>query len=119
MEVSDGTNTDYLNVAVTVFNVNEPPAFPAETDNRNIDENTETGQNIGDAVAASDPEGHSLRYKLAGTDAASFAIDGSTGQLKTKAPLDYETKSTYEVTVQVRDSLDEDDRVNAVTERHH
>ena len=116
MEVSDGTNTDYLNVAVTVYNVNEPPAFPAETGNRNIDENTETGQNIGDAVVASDPEGHTLRYKLAGTDGTSFGIDASTGQLKTKAPLDYETKSTYEVTVQVRDSLDEDDRVNAVTD---
>ena len=36
--------------------------------------------------------------------------------MKTKAPLDYETKDRYEVTVQVRDSLDQDDRVNAVTD---
>ena len=116
VEVSDGTNTDNLNVAVTVFNVNEPPAFPAETGSRSLDENTAANVNLGDAVAATDPEGHTLRYKLAGTDAASFAIDASTGQLKTKAPLDYETKSTYLVTVHVRDSLDQDDRVNAVTD---
>ena len=116
VEVSDGTNTDNLNVAVTVFNVNEPPAFPAETDNRSIDENTAAGQNVGGAVTATDPEGHTLTYKLAGTDWASFDIDTSTGQLKTKAPLDYETKSTYLVTVQVRDSLDRDNRVNAVTD---
>ena len=116
VEVSDGTNTDRLNVAVTVFNVNEEPYFPAETGARNVDENTAANQDLGDAVAATDPEGHTLTYKLAGTDAGSFAIDTATGQLKTKAPLDYETKPTYLVTVHVRDSLDQDDRVNAVTD---
>ena len=116
VEVSDGTNTDDLDVAVTVFNVNEPPAFPAETGSRSVDENTAANTNIGDAVAATDPERHTLIYKLAGTDAASFDIDTSTGQLKTKAPLDFETKNSYLVTVQVRDSLDQDDRVNAVTD---
>ena len=114
--VSDGTNTDDLAVSVTVFNVNEEPAFPAETGNRSIDENTAAGVSFGDAVAAVDPEGHTLTYKLAGTDGASFAIDTSTGQLKTRAPLDHETKFTYLVTVHVRDSLDQDDRVNAVTD---
>ena len=116
VEVSDGTNTDRLNVAVTVFNVNEEPYFPAETGARYVDENTAANQDLGDAVAATDPEGHTLTYKLAGTDAGSFAIDTATGQLKTKAQLDYETRDTYLVTVHVRDSLDQDDRVNAVTD---
>ena len=116
VQVSDGTNTDQLAVTVTVFNVNEPPAFPGETDSRSVDENTAAGQNLGDAVAATDPERHTLTYKLAGTDGASFDIDTATGQLKTKAPLDFETKITYEVTVHVRDSKDQDDRVNAVTD---
>ncbi len=116
VEVSDGNTSDALQVTVTVFNVNEPPAFPAETGARNVDENTAAGINLGDAVAAVDPEGHTLTYKLAGTDGASFAIDTSTGQLRTRAPLDFETKRTYLVTVHVRDSLDQDDRVNAVTD---
>ena len=116
VEVSDGNTSDALQVTVTVFNVNEPPAFPAETGNRSVDENTAAGQNLGDAVAAADPEGHTLTYKLAGTDGASFAIDPATGQLRTRAPLDFETKRAYEVTVHVRDSLDQDDRVNAVTD---
>ena len=116
VEVSDGNTSDALEVTVTVFNVNEPPAFPAETGARNVDENTAAGQNLGDAVAAVDPERDTLIYKLAGTDGASFAIDTATGQLRTRAPLDYETKSTYLVTVHVRDSLDQDDRVNAVTD---
>ena len=116
VEVSDGNSIDQLGVTVTVFNVNEPPAFPAETGARNVDENTAAGQNLGDAVVAADPEGHTLTYKLAGTDGASFIINRATGQLRTRAPLDFETKSTYLVTVHVRDSLDQDDRVNAVTD---
>ena len=35
--------------------------------------------------------GNTLTYSLGGTDAASFDIDPSTGQLITKAPLDAET----------------------------
>ena len=44
-----------------------------------------------------------LTYTLSGTDAASFAINRATGQLQTKAKLDYETKNTYMVTVTAAD----------------
>ena len=37
--------------------------------------------------------GDTLTYSLSGTDAASFDIDASTGQLITKAPLDFETSA--------------------------
>ena len=47
-----------------------------------------------------------LTYSLQGQDAASFDIDSSTGQIKTKDPLDHETKDTYHVAVFVRDSKD-------------
>jgi hypothetical protein len=45
-----------------------------------------------------------LAYTLGGTDAASFDIGSATGQLMTLAPLDYETKATYSVTVTASDS---------------
>ena len=41
---------------------------------------------------------------MARTDAASFDIGSATGQLMTKAALDYETKATYSVTVTATDS---------------
>ena len=44
-----------------------------------------------------------LTYMLGGTDMASFGIDRRTGQLMTKAKLDYETKDTYMVTVTATD----------------
>ena len=79
--------------------VNTAPSFPAtETGARSVAENTVAGQNIGLPVAASDAENDTLVYTLGGTDAASFDIVRSSGQLQTKAALDYETKSSYSVT---------------------
>ena len=44
-----------------------------------------------------------LTYSLHGVDAVSFDIDPATGQLLTKAPLDYETQASYSVIVSVSD----------------
>ena len=99
--------TDAITVVIRVTDVNEAPEFPTETGARSVAENTVAGQSIGAPVAATDPDnGDTLTYSLSGTDAASFDIVGTSGQLQTKAPLDYETKSSYTVTVSVQDSED-------------
>ena len=104
---TDGTNPDELAVTVTVTDVNEPPAFSEETTTRTIAENTGAGANIGAVITASDPDADAtLTYTLEGDGAASFEIDESSGQLQTKAELNYETKSTYTVTVSVSDGQD-------------
>ena len=72
---------------------------------RAVAENTATGVNIGSAITATDPNNDTLTYTLSGTDAASFDIDSSTGQLQTKAALDYETKPTYTLTITVSDGV--------------
>ena len=64
---------------------------------RSVAENTAAGVDIGAPVTAA--YSGTVTYTLGGTDAASFDIVPSTGQLQTKAALDYETKSGYEVTV--------------------
>ena len=96
-----------IDVTINVTDVNEGPAFaddaPATQD---VAENTAADTDIGSPYTATDPESDSPTYSLAGTDAASFAIDTTTGQLKTKADLDHETDDTYEVTIQVTDGLD-------------
>ncbi len=109
LTVSDGSLTDTITVTITVTDVVETPANRApiftsgSTTTRAIAENTAAGLHIGTPVAATDADSDTLTYTLGGTDAASFGIDATTGQLKTKAPLDYETKSTYTVTVSVSD----------------
>ena len=70
---------------------------------RTIAENTASGVNIGSAVAATDADTDTLTYTLGGTDAAAFSIVSTSGQLQTNASLDYEIKSSYEVTVTATD----------------
>ena len=110
---SDGKTAHDATITVTigVTNVNEAPVFPEDTDNTlDVDENTAAGVDIGDPVAATDPDGtdadpdtadaQSLTYSLGDTaDDDSFAIDAATGQLKTNGELDFETQSEYMVTV--------------------
>ena len=68
-----------------------------------VDENTRAGQNVGSAVSASDTDSNTLRYKLEGPGAASFTILSSSGQIRTRSPLDFETRQSYSVTVKVDD----------------
>ena len=112
VRASNGPNTGTLDVTVTVTDENEPPAFAEETVTRTIPENTAAGQNIGTPVSATDPDaGDSLTYALDGTDATSFSIIESTGQLQTKANLDFENKASYTVTVTATDSSDASDTI--------
>ena len=118
IEASDGNTSGTLDVTVTVTNVNEAPEFPStENGSRSIAENTEAGQPIGDPVEAEDPDaGETLTYTLSVTDAASFDIVATSGQLQTKAALDYETTASYEVTVSVRDSKDASGNTDMATD---
>ena len=90
---------------------NVPPQFPdqntAQDDiqkeqTREVAENTPAGTNLGAPVAASDPS-DVLTYSLSGAGAASFSINRATGQLSTKAKLDFEGTSTFSVTVTATD----------------
>ena len=92
--------------------LNTAPAFfdgegNAITDTeRSVAENTPARRRIGEPVAATDAEDDSLTYTLNGTDSEAFSIVPSTGQLVTKAPLNYETKAEYTVEVSVQDPFD-------------
>ena len=107
--VSDSTDTDTITVTINVTNVDEDPVnvVPVFTEGsratRSVAENTGSGVDIGNAVSATDANGNTLTYTLGGTDAAVFSIDSSSGQLRTSAALDYETKDTYSVTITVSD----------------
>ena len=108
--VSDGSLTDAIDVTIDVTNVNEAPVFTdGDSTSRSVAENTAAGQNIGDAIAATDVDGGTtLVYTLSGTDASSFSVVSTSGQLQTKAALDYETTTSYSVTITVSDGSLED-----------
>ena len=116
--VTDGNSSGKVEpVRIMVTNVNEPPAFPSSEDGRRtISESAGANEDIGDPIEAVDPDGGSLYYTLGGTDELSFNIDGNTGQLKTAAMLDFETKSSYSLTVSVTDNEDAEGNYDATAD---
>ena len=106
LNARDSENTAMRDVTITVTDVDEnrPPEFPSPATTRQVAENTVAGQDIGAPVAATDADNDALTYVLGGTDAASFNIVRTTGQLRTEAALDYDTKNSYAVTVTASDS---------------
>ena len=102
----DGYLWGIITVTINVTDLPEPnpPTFmEGDSTTRLIAENTPPNRNIGKPVSATDVNGNTLTYSHSGTDASSFSIDSSTGQLTTQIPFDYETKNQYVVTVTVSD----------------
>ncbi|MCY4364802.1 MAG: cadherin domain-containing protein [Chloroflexi bacterium] len=92
---------------VKIVQPNRVPAFPSTEDGmRGVDENTPPGRDIGAPIAATDADGDSLTYAISGTDAASFDVVDTSGQLRTKEALNYEGKSSYTLTMSVTDGKD-------------
>ena len=93
--------------------VNAAPVFPdqdfstegdqSDRTSREVAENTEAGRNIGAPVSAQDEDDDLLIYTLSGADVASFGVGRNNGQLKTKAPLNYEARNSYTVVVTATD----------------
>ena len=106
------TNNDFSELGLPFCEVGSAPEFPAEeTGERSVSENTGAGIPIGDPVQATS-SGTTLIYTLGVTDAADFTIVSGTGQLMTKAALDYETKASYAVTVTATDPNGESDSID-------
>ena len=90
---------------------NNAPVFDeGDSATRSVDENA-AGENVGAPVFATDQNNDMLEYSLGGTDAASFDIEDDTGQMKTKAALDYEGKSSYSVVVTAEDPSNASDSI--------
>ena len=85
---------------------NNAPVFSETAPTRVVPENLASDQNVGDAVTATDADGDTLEYTLEGTDASSFDIVSTSGQIQTTSGVTYDyeaTKNSYEVTVKASD----------------
>ena len=78
---------------------------------RSVAEHTGYAIYIGKPVTAADSDKDLLTYSLGGVDAASFAVDNTSGQLITEAPLDFETQAAYTVVVKVSDGRGASDAI--------
>ena len=102
MPTSNATNTapKFIDSA-SCGNVADTAAVSSDT--RDVDENTAAGVSIGAAITFCDAEDDNLTYSLSSGDTSSFDINRATGQLLTKASLNYETKTRYSVSVRAHD----------------
>jgi serralysin len=98
VSVSDGTNTTAQSVTVNITDENESPIISNLASTLSINEND---TNVV-TVSASDPENDNLTYSLSGTDASSLSIN-SSGVITFDSAPDYETKTSYSITVNVSD----------------
>ena len=114
---NDATNamSDTVKLTITVLGENEPPYFVTGSGSSTplvdvapirIDENTASGTTVATYYAV-DPDGDDITFVLrAARDADFFTIDGETGVLTVAAgkTLDYETKASYELELEVIDN---------------
>ena len=104
----DTTEDHRITVTINVADGgNNAPVFPAAAVSFSIKEDTATVENVGAPVVATDDDtGDTLSYILGGTDAGFFTIVSTSGQIQTKTGqnYDFETKSSYSVTVTADDS---------------
>ena len=77
-----------------------------------VEENTRSGQNIGNAIEATDPDKNRLTFTLEGPGKDSFTIT-SDGQIRTRSPLNYEERDKYSLTVKVNDGQRKNNSVAA------
>ena len=87
---------------------NSDPTFPMSTADRDVEENTAAGQDVGAVLTATDADMDTLTYTLEGADSASFdlvTVSGSA-QIRTKTGVtyDHEVKSSYTVVVKADDN---------------
>jgi len=104
---SDGTNSASQNITVNVIDVfdDQAPIFTSPL-NFSVPENQIS---IG-TVTATGGDGGNLTYSISGTDVSFISLDSSNGVLTFNSEPDYETKSSYSVTVTASDGTNSTDQ---------
>ena len=81
-----------------------PPAFASTTYSFAVSENASAFQAVG-TVSAVDPDGGTVTHSIvAGNGAGKFEIAGNTGEIIVWGALDYDTTSSYALTVRATDT---------------
>ena len=106
VQTSDGKGGTFSKAfAISVTNVNEAPAVALRNTVTTLAENTDTTSaiKVADITISDDALGANV-LSLSGADALNFQIVGSALYIKAGTVLDFETKTSYAVSVDVDDS---------------
>ena len=95
-----GVNT--TSVTVEVINQNDAPVFASAPYAAAIDENIDTGTQVVLASASDEDSNDTLVYSLSGANSSHFTIS-ATGVISTDSVIDYESSSSYSLTILASD----------------
>ena len=96
-----GLNSTTLSVQVT--DLNDSPQFINTPYSVSIDENIDVGSNVVLASAFDEDAGTALTYSLSGSNSSHFAVS-NTGIVSTAQGIDFESVSSYSLSVEVSDN---------------
>ena len=95
-------HTATVDIKITVTDVAYPPVFAEASYAWAVAEDAAVGAALG-TVRATDPEGGAVTYAItAGKEAGVFQINTATGALTVAGALDYETTTSYSLTVEAK-----------------
>ena len=90
-------------LTVTVSDENDSPVFIGTPYSVSLDEDVTVGTTVLQASAIDGDTSDTLTYSLSGTNSSNFSIASNTGIITTSVRLDYESISSYSLTVSVTD----------------
>ena len=102
VSVSDGTVAITTSLTIAVNNKNDEPAFTNAPYSAAVNEN-DAGAAVYTVSASDQDTADSLTFFLAGSGSADFALDSSTGAITLTRALDYESRSSYFLSIIVLD----------------
>ena len=103
VQVSDGPNSATATITINVTDVDEAPIVTAQVMPFSLAESVALGAAVG-TVAATDDDGDVLTFSIASENTGNaFAINENTGAITVARKLDFETTSTYTLTVSASD----------------
>ena len=97
LTASDGALSSSTEITINVRDVNESPDVTISLQGSEFAENIAAGSTIA-TIAYTDPESDTLTYTLSGTGSDQFSVDDQ-GVITLKTGLDYEIKTSYELTL--------------------
>lgn len=101
--LSDGEGeVNVTTLTVEVIDLNDSPSFVNTPFSAAIDENTEIGTRVIQTSATDEDLNSTLAYSLSGTNSSAFAIS-ITGIISAASEIDYESCSSYSLTISVWD----------------
>ncbi|EDO39462.1 predicted protein, partial [Nematostella vectensis] len=102
VSVSDGTATVNQALSVTINDANDAPLFTNAPYNATVNENAGSGSVY--TVSATDADSDVIAYSIYGHGSDKFSIHSSSGLVTLASAVDFETKSSFVLTVQAADT---------------